>query len=304
MTPRQRSVCFALILSSLSLPLSGCLDKEAETAAASPAPAVATPSPEIRSASAGDDRLVVSGPLIVEHQLDVLAQRDGIVTKLFRETGAHVRAGDILAQLDDRQLTADLQAARARTLSIEADLNNWKAEAKVLEADYGRARKMWDAQLITQEQLEHAKFKAEADQWDVKRVEQLLVNSRETEQSLQLELEKTHIRAPFSGIVARRYVREGQQVAKGDRLFWVTAEGPLRLRFTVPEKYVGALKIGQQFCMTVPDFPGEKRMVRIVELSPIIDPSSGTLDGMAELIGAPGSLRPGMNAMLRIDAHP
>ena len=146
-------------------------------------------------------------------------------------------AGDLLAQLDDRQLAADLEGARARTRSTEADLKNWQAEARVLEADFQRAQKMWDAQLITREQYEHAKFKAEADQWDVQRVAQLLVNSKETEHSLELELEKTQIRAPFSGVVARRYVREGQQVAKGDRLFWVTAEAPLRMRFTLPEKF-------------------------------------------------------------------
>ena len=48
---------------------------------------------------------------------------------------------------------------------------------------------------------------------------------------------KTRITAPFSGLVARRYVREGQSVAKGDRLFWITAESPLMMRFTLPEKY-------------------------------------------------------------------
>ena len=52
----------------------------------------------------------------------------------------------------------------------------------------------------------------------MKRVEQLLVNAQQTERSLELEMEKTRVRAPFSGIVARRYVRDGQQVAKGDRL--------------------------------------------------------------------------------------
>jgi multidrug efflux pump subunit AcrA (membrane-fusion protein) len=104
--------------------------------------------------------------------------------------------------------------------------------------------------------------------------------------------------------VARRYVREGQQVAKGDRLFWVTAEGPLRMRFTVPEKFVGVLKVGRQLAMTVSDFPGKEYKARVLQLSPIIDPTSGTLDGMVEVVGAPGPLRPGMNAVLRIDTRP
>ena len=113
----------------------------------------------------------------MEHQLDVLAQREGVIAELQSEAGARVHAGDLLAQMDDRQLTADLEAARAKTRSTEADLKAWQAEAKVLQSDYERAEKMWEAQITTKEQLEHAKFKAEAEQFDVQRVEQLLINA-------------------------------------------------------------------------------------------------------------------------------
>ena len=150
------------------------------------------------------DSLTITGPLIVEHQLDVLAQREGVVAKLVSETGKRVRTGELLAQLDDRQLAADLEAARAKTRSTDADQKNWKAEARVLDADASRAQKMWDAQLITREQWEHAKFKAEADQWDVQRVEQMLINSREAEHSLKLELEKTR-----SGLLSRESLPAG-----------------------------------------------------------------------------------------------
>jgi len=283
--------------------LTGCADKGNSTVSAAPAPA-RDPVPASPSPPAVSNVLTVSGPLIVEHQLDVLAQREGVLAKLFSETGSQVRGGDLLAQIDDRQLQADLEAARAKTRSTEADLKNWEAEARVLQADFDRAQKMWDAQLITREQWEHAKFKAEADQWDVKRVEQMLVNCKEVEHSLELELEKTRIRAPFPGIVARRYVREGQQVAKGDRLFWVTAEAPLRMRFTLPEKFVGSLKRGQQLSLAIPDFPNEEHTAKVIELSPVVDPTSGTLDGLVEVTGATGSLRPGMSATLRIENHP
>jgi RND family efflux transporter MFP subunit len=273
------------LLGAALLPWLGCSQKSAEVAAApSPPPA--------------------GGSAIVEHQLDVLAQREGVIAELRSEVGAHVRAGDLLAQMDDRQLVADLDGARAKTRSTEADLKAWQAEAKVLQSDYDRAEKMWEAQITTKEQLEHAKFKAEADQFDVQRVEQMLVNAEDTQRSLELELDKTRIRAPFSGVVARRYVRQGQQVAKGDRLFWVTAEGPLRMRFTVPEKFVGVLKVGRQLAMTVPDFPGAEYKAKVVELSPMVDPSSGTFDGMVEVVGAPRSVRPGMNVILRIDIRP
>ncbi len=305
--PSRKPNDFALILLGVALlPWLACSQKSAEVAAA-PAPsssgglasaAVATVPANI---SANGSSFTVSGPLVVEHQLDVLAQRDGMIAELRSEAGAHVRTGDLLAQLDDRQLTADLEAARAKTRSTEADLKNWEAEAKVMQADYERAQKMWDAHIISNEQLEHAKFKAESETWDVRRVRELLTNDTETQRSLQLELDKTQIRAPFSGVVARRYVRQGQQVAKGDRLFWVTAEGPLGMRFTLPENFIGRLQKGQVLPMTTPDLPNQEYKVRVVEVSPVVDPASSTIEVTVELQGKPGSLRAGMDASVSLE---
>jgi len=300
MRSRKPNNLALILLGAALLPWLACSQKGTEVAAApSPRPS-GTPAPA-KSILAGDSGFTVSGPLIVEHQLDVLAQRDGVVAELKSEAGAHVRAGDLLAQLDDRQLAADLEGARAKTRSIEADLKNWEAEAKVMQADYERAQKMWDAQILTKEQLEHAKFKAESETWDVRRVRELLTDARQSERSLELELDKTRIRAPFSGVVARRYARQGQQVAKGDRLFWVTAEGPLRMRFTLPQKFVGQIKNGQQFPLTIPDLPEQIHQARVVEVSPVVDPSSGTFEVLVQLQGAPGALKPGMDASVRIE---
>jgi membrane fusion protein (multidrug efflux system) len=241
---------------------------------------------------------------VVENQVDVAAQREGVVVEILVEPGTRVSRGRLMARLDDRQLLADLEAARARTASTEADLNNWKAEAQVLEADYQRARKMWDAQLITREQFEHARYKAEADQWDVKRVEQLLINARESQRSMELELEKTRVTAPFDGIVARRYVRVGQTVARDERLFWVTATGPLRVRFTLPSRFVRQVKVGQQVIVTVADSPAVEHKARVIQMSPVVDPASDTIEVLAEITGAAPELRPGMQAGVHLPAHP
>jgi membrane fusion protein, multidrug efflux system len=283
----------------------GCGEKKPETVAAAPLP---TPSVLSSTTAEGlaavqpkaEEMLTVTGPLIVEHQVDVTAQRDGVVASISSEAGTRVKTGAALARLDDRQLSANLEAVRAKTRSIAADLKNWEAEARVLEADYGRAQKLWNLGLIAEEQLEHAKYKAESDQWDILRVKELLNNSKEEERSLELEVEKTRIVAPFDGLVARRYVRAGQAVIKGDRLFWVTAEGPLRMRFTLPEKFVGHLKKGQELPLTSPDVPQEKHTVKVMEISPVVDPSSGTIEILAELAGQAGNLRPGMTASVRV----
>jgi len=294
---KYRNKLFSLVLAAAAA--SGCSDTKPETASALPS-AVSTSQPAQAKPAATSEALTITAPLIVEHQVDVTAQRDGIVARISAESGNRVRAGTVLARLDDRQLTANLEAARAKTRSIAADLKNWEAEAEVLKADYVRAQRLWNEKLLAEEQLQHAKYKAESDQWDILRVKEQLNTARQEEHSLELEVEKTRIMAPFGGLVARRYVREGQSVNKGDRLFWVTAEGPLRVRFTLPEKFLGRLKKGLELPVTSPDLPAGNHSAKIVELSPVIDPSSGTIEVLAEVIGPPGDLRPGMTVEVRI----
>ena len=294
---KYRNQLFFLALTAAAA--SGCRDTKPDTAAAIP-PAISVTQTDASKPAATGQVLTISAPLIVEHQVDVMAQRDGIVATVSAESGNRVRAGTVLARLDDRQLTANLEAARAKTRSIAADLRNWEAEAEVLKADYARAQRMWDEKLLAEEQLQHAKYKAESDQWDILRVKEQFNTAKQEEHSLELEVEKTRIMAPFGGLVARRYVRQGQSVNKGDRLFWVTAEGPLRVRFTLPEKFLGRLKKGQELPITSPDLPAAAHSAKIVELSPVIDPSSGTIEVLAQITGSRGDLRPGMSVEVHI----
>lgn len=288
-----------LVLAS-TLALLSCSSSPVPTvSAAQPVPTGEAPAIVINTAPP-DTGFTASGPIIVENQVDVTAQREGVVAKIVAETGVPVKRGQLLAQLDDRQLSADLEAARAKTRSIAFDLKNWEAEAKVLEADYARARKLWDAQVITKEQLEHAQYKAESDQWDVKRVQELLINSQNSERSLELELEKTQVRAPFDGIVARRYVRGGEAVVRDQRLFWVTAIAPLRVRVTLPARFIGQIKAGSSASVVAAEgAQGPEYRAKVLQVSPVVDPSSDTIEVLAELSGPAAGLHPGMRANVR-----
>jgi RND family efflux transporter MFP subunit len=295
-----------LIATGAALLAAGCGDDKGPvggvTNAAAPVTApVAQPNPAVPAVSQpADASLAVTGPIIVEHQVELTAQRDGIVQKIFFDAPARVKSGTLLAELDGRQIEANLAAARAKTRSIEADLKNWEAEEQVLKADYERQKNLWDLGLTSKEQLEHAKYKAESDQWDIKRVTETLNTSKEEEHSLELELEKTKVTAPFDGLIARRYVREGQNISKSERLFWVTAEAPLLMRFTLPEKFFGKIHNGQEMEITCADTP-EKHTGKVKEVSPVVDPSSGTFEVLVVLEGDRGSLRPGMTAAVHLE---
>jgi membrane fusion protein, multidrug efflux system len=290
----KRLSTVAVISIGLALTFTACSEPMPPSVSAAPEPVPVAPresSPPVK-----ENTFTASGPLVVEHQLDLLAQRDGVISRLAVDVGVRVKMGDVLAELDNRQLTADLEAARSKANSAEAELKSWQSEEKVLDADYGRAKKLWDYQLIPFEQFEHAKYKAEEEHFEVQRAEQSLAAANATQQSIALELDKTRIRAPFSGVISRRYVRDGQEVTRGDRLFWITGDGPLRMGFTVPEKFIGQIKKGLEVNLTTSDLPDRSYKAKVVEVSPVIDPSSGSFEVLIQVENSRTDLRPGMNA--------
>jgi membrane fusion protein, multidrug efflux system len=293
---KSGSVLIALF--GVTVLLSGCSSNApiAAEAALAPKPAAETTT----SPQTAPTDYIASGPIVVENQVDLAAQRDGVVAEVFVETGTLVKKGQLLARLDDRQLTADRDAAAAKARSMEADLKNWEAGAKVAQAERDRAEEMWKANIIAKEQEEKAKYKYDATEFEVERQREDVKYAQDTLKSLELELEKTRITAPFDGVVARRYLRVGQEVAKNDRLFWVSAVAPLRVKFALPEAYMGRVRKGTDLIVVTAATPGETHQAKVLLVSPVVDPSSDTIDVTAELLGPSANLRPGMTANIRL----
>jgi RND family efflux transporter MFP subunit len=284
-------------LAVLVLSLNGCSGPKDVVVAAAPV------QPTDQPASVQKESVfVASGPVVVENQVDVSALREGPVVTILAEPGTQVHQGQLLAKLDDRQISVDVEGAAARVRSIEANLKNWQAETKVLKSDRARAEKLYEAQVIPKEELEHVQYKEEADEYEVQREAESLNNAKATQKSLELERDKTNIVAPFDGIVARRYVRVGQKVSIGDRLFWVTAMAPLQVKFTMPERLLGAVRKGQIVSVASADVsPAAQHSAKVIDVSPVVDPSSGTIEVLAQIEGAAADLRPGMLATIRVN---
>lgn len=260
-------------------------------AAAPAAPAASQPVPE---------EFQASGPLVVENQVDVATQREGVVAKIVADVGTRVRKGDVLVLLDNRQLTANRDAAKAKADGMAADYEHWVADLKLRQSDLSRAEQMWKAQLITQQALDHDRYSVESGKFFLQRQAKDLDNAKAELASAELELAKARIVAPFDGIVARRYVNVGQKVAMNDRIEWVTATAPLNVRFTLPQEYVGRVSLGDKV-QIAPSFNARDRHeARIRQISPVIDPASGTFEVQAQVVGAPGELRPGMTVNIGV----
>jgi RND family efflux transporter MFP subunit len=272
---------------------------ETTVAAAATTPA-ATPAPAAEPTPAPQQDLVTTGPVTMEQQIDLVALRTGIITSLTADVDSAVRQGQVLAQLDDRQVTADRDAARFKVQSLESDLKNWQSEVDVRKTDLKRAEAMRQAGINTQESLDHVRYDLAATQYEVDRQRGEMQAAQAALQSLDLELQKTRIAAPFAGVISQRYVRLGQYVNIGDRLFQITGNSPMEVRFTLPERDIPLIRRGGHVLVSAaPDFR-ETATASVTHLSPVVDPGSGTIEVTAVLARRLPGLLPGMVANIRI----
>ena len=291
------SFATALILMTL-----GCTPNSAQVSAAV-TPTISAvkavlPKPAKEESSSG--AIVVNGPVTVEQQLDVVALRSGVIVALPADVDTVVRKDQILARLDDRELNADRSAVQHKAQSLESDLKNWESELQVREADLRRAEAMRKDGINTQEAYDHSRYDVTASQYEVERQREEMLGAEASLKSLDLELEKTKLVAPFNGIVSQRYVRLGQYVTIGDKLFRVIGNSPLEVRFTLPGADIALLKRGDLVTVSAaPDFH-EVTAASVTHISPVVDAGSGTIEVTAVLRQKLPGLLPGAIASIRV----
>lgn len=284
---------------AILLTFAACDSNQPATVIAASTPAAENPARSVPSPDGGS--FLATGPIVVENQVDVVAQRAGVISGVQFDVGRPVSKDEILATLDDRQLAAQRDAAQSKVLSSEADVKDWEAESGVAESDLRRAQAMRDAGINTAAELDHARYKLVGSQYEIEKAKQELITAKDNLRALELEMEKTRITAPFDGVVARRYVRTGQSVAVGDRLFWVTAVAPLLVNFTLPERFIASVKKGQTITVSsAASSPAVPHTAKVIDVSPVVDPSSGTIEVRAQIEGPASDLRPGMLASIRV----
>ncbi|MGA7221614.1 MAG: efflux RND transporter periplasmic adaptor subunit [Candidatus Acidiferrales bacterium] len=284
----------ALFIAATAVTGIGC---DNSTGASSPTPApppaaVAPPPAVVPTAAKPGDILSV---LTVEHQVDITAQRDGVVTSLTKDEGSAVKANEVLGQLDDRSLQMELIKARD-DLQVEDNNRKYKeAELKAKTAAFHRQQQLRALGLSSDADLEAADFEAKAAEFDLHGYEALVESGHAEINRLDLELDQTRIHAPFAGVVVRRYIREGQAVSKGDKCFRVSQLAPLQVQFQVPESSGRRPAAGGAVELALADNSNRALNARIVKVSPTVDAASDSYDVLAQLTG-PGlsDLRPGM----------
>ena len=170
------------------------------------------------------------GSVLSLHSVVIRPQIDGILTRLLVKEGQWVKAGDLLATIDDRSIRASLDQARAQLGESQAQLQvalvNLK-RYKALSVDDGVSKQTYDQQQALVNQL---KATAQGNQAAI--------------DSAQVQLSYTQIRSPVSGRVGIRTVDEGNFLRMSDTqgLFSVTQIDPIAVEFSLPQQMLPTLQ--------------------------------------------------------------
>jgi RND family efflux transporter MFP subunit len=115
-----------------------------------------------------------------------------------------------------------------------------------------------------------------------------------------VELDQSHFTAPFDGVVGRRSVHEAQEVKRGDALFWITAQAPLRIIFTVPESAMAFFPRGAKLELSTTDYPHLRQPASVFRVSPVVDRASDSVEVIGNLEKPSPLLKPGMSMQVML----
>ena len=244
--------------------------------------------------------ITATGPATQAQQLDIVALRPGQVIGVDADVDTDVRKGEELAQLEDHQLLADRAAAAYKLQSLRIGVQNREAEVKMRGADMHRAEEMHQSGINTEEDYEHTRFLLEATQLQWQSEQQEVLAAQENLAALDAQLNQTRLLAPFSGVISQRFVRLGQYVNLGDRLFHLVGNSPLEVRFTLPGEDVRFVHRGEKIAVSAsPGFEQASPAI-VTRMSPVIDPGNGMIELVATLSRPLPSIIPGMIVSVRL----
>ncbi len=163
-----------------------------------------------------DNKIFTTGTLLANEEVALRAETSGRVTGVLFQEGSRIAKGAVLLKIDDREL----QAQHKRK----------EIEEKQAADEERRQRSLYDIKAISQEEYDKTLNTLRLIQAD--------------KEVIESQINKTEIRAPFDGVVGLRYVSEGGYVTPSMLAATMQQLDPLKIEFSVPEKYARQIKTG------------------------------------------------------------
>lgn len=266
----------------------------------------------------------VTGSLLPDETVQVSAEVAGRLTEIRADFGQQVRKGEVLAELDKREFTLQLERARAALAQALArvGLDPSREEAvpettpaiqqalAALEdarAKYESARRLVKTGDIAEQrfiEIEKAyqtrEAALEAARYEL-RVQLAAIQALRAEVRLaEKRLSDATVRAPFDGAITARLASPGQYLRENTPIFTLVKTHPLRLRVEIPESAAAQVRVGSALRFTTDAAPGAEFQAVVRELNPALDARSRSLTAEARLTANDPRLKPGMFVQVRL----
>src|ERR1700761_7992836 len=213
------------------------------------------------------------GSLRAVNGADLSSQVAGTVSGLHFESGADVKAGTLLVELQSADDVGKLQSLKATAALAQITLDRDQKQIKV--------------QGVSQQQVD-------SDAQNLKNAQALVAQQQAT-------TDYKNIRAPFDGRLGIRQVDLGQYLAAGTVMVTIQSLDPIFVDFNLPQQSVSQLKVGQKVKAKVDTFPGKMFPGEITAINPKVDANTRNVQIRATLQNPDRVLLPGMYATVDID---
>jgi RND family efflux transporter MFP subunit len=216
----------------------------------------------------------------------VSSEVDGILKSIHVDEGSPVSRGQLIAEIKDTDYRLSEEQVTAALKQAQASLANAKLE-------YQRKEALYREELVTKQQFDDIAARLALAQGDVERAKAGCDLANE-------KLTKTKIFAPMAGSVLEKKATSGDYIRNGTFLVSIIRTDLLKLSFTVSEKDVGGLRVGQNVSFVVDAFPGREFRGQLKTIYPSLEERTRSLQVEAVVANPDRSLKPGFFARVTL----
>jgi HlyD family secretion protein len=232
-------------------------------------------------------------------------ERAGRVVSLPHREGASVKRGTVLLELDPTSARNQLDLALRDRDALRASIQSASAAARLANQELERIQKLHAQNVVSQEQLDQSRSRAEAAQAELDAARARLARAESSVRLANDELAHQRVLAPFDGIVTARFVEVGESVVPGQPVLELTDPARLYVVAPIDEIDIGRLRNGLPARVTLDPYPGLEWTGVVSRVSAVVNDikeQNRTLDVEVELKPDPThpEPKPGTSADVQI----
>jgi len=296
---------FIRIVIGLALLICGCQNSGSEEKITPNASkAVETATVKVIAVKRGDISvpILATGTIFPEHESKIGPKISGTIEKVFVDEGDEVEKGKILVQLDQENLLIAVRQGQAAVRVAEAQLKEAEVKVRNLRKERERLAHLFKKNVISQQKYDDIDTAYSMAVTGVEVIRAQILSCRENLAMAEQKLRDTVIIAPFSGMIVKRFINQGEYVSTmpPSPLFLIMNIDKVKTEIGLPEVHLARINIGNPVEVTVDTYRGITFKGRISTINPMVDPVSRAFKVKVEIPNKDHRLKSGMFARSKI----